>query len=559
MAVIEIARIQIRRGQENLNRVPRLEPGEFAWAQDTENLYIGKRISEGAADDENTRILTEKDLSEENLFKALNISSATVLTPYQYRATSAHISATTVIRLLQDKLDESVSLTEFGVIPSFTATDISAQFQTAVDTIFKNSSWNSWERMDARRELKVPPGHYYISNAIELPPYSTLSGESPELTKITLVSSLTNVFRTMDADGNLFSSGLMESGVKRSRQVTIKNMTLEYEDTLASNNALVSFDNVLNAKLDNCILRTAFDSTTTTTYGLVSVGIGVEVRGTGGGIGSGDVNLCENVQIENCNFDGLYIGVRSTGTVIRPNINNCVLSNLNRGVEFYTVDGNLPGPTNGIISNNRFENIVREGIYVGQNPRNLRSNNISENNFFINVGNGTGLSDFITSQGSSTPVIRFDSVGNKTIDDFFHRRHLAETTTSSSFYYAPLVNGRAFIVNTDVTTATIVASSSTIFAKLPLNGQDQLIRMNYQLSNPNLSRKGELVINLSPTNIGAITDTFNYTETYDDEVGQPSIYFVTSSTFANTKNYVTLICVNESVQSLLEYNLNTMV
>jgi hypothetical protein len=58
MAVIEIAKIQVRRGQEHVTGVPQLDPGEFGWAEDTQNLYIGKRISEGASSDENTRILT---------------------------------------------------------------------------------------------------------------------------------------------------------------------------------------------------------------------------------------------------------------------------------------------------------------------------------------------------------------------------------------------------------------------------------------------------------------------------------------------------------------------
>jgi hypothetical protein len=558
MAILEVARIQIRRGQEIQNKVPKLEPGEFAWAQDTENLYIGKRIAEGAADDENTRILTEKDFQRDNIFELLNLSTATLTSPYKYRALTPHISATSVTRLLQEKLDESVSICEFGVIQSFTATDISNEFQVAVDTIFKNSTWDSLERMDSRRELKIPAGKYLISNAIELPPYTTLVGEHPELTVITLTSSTTNIFRTSDADGNLFLSGLMETGVKRARQVVIKNLTLEYDPAYASDNALVSFDNVLNAKLDNCILRTAFDSTSTTTYGLVSNGIGVEIRGTGGGLGSGDANLCENVEIIDCAFDSLYIGVRGTGTVVRPTIDKSIFSNLNRGIEYYTIDNNLPGPTNGIISNNRFENIVREGIYVGANPNNLKSNVISENNFFIQTGNGVGLTDNITAAGASTAVISFNSTGNKSIDDFFQRKNLADATTSTDFYYAPLVTGRAYILNTEVSTATIVASSSTVFAKIPLNGQDQLIKINYQLTNDRLSRKGELTVNLAPDNIGAVTDSFNYIETYDELTGPPSIYFTTTSTYASTKNYVSLVCVNDSIESSLEYNLNIM-
>ena len=44
MAVIEIAKIQVRRGQESVTGVPQLDPGELGWAEDTQHLYIGKRI-----------------------------------------------------------------------------------------------------------------------------------------------------------------------------------------------------------------------------------------------------------------------------------------------------------------------------------------------------------------------------------------------------------------------------------------------------------------------------------------------------------------------------------
>ena len=49
MAVIEIARIQVRRGQENITGIPVLSPGEFGWAEDTEHLYIGKSVKIGRA------------------------------------------------------------------------------------------------------------------------------------------------------------------------------------------------------------------------------------------------------------------------------------------------------------------------------------------------------------------------------------------------------------------------------------------------------------------------------------------------------------------------------
>lgn len=63
MAVVEIAKIQVRRGQENTGGMPQLSPGEFGWAEDTQHLYIGKSITEGAVDNNNTRILTEVDIA----------------------------------------------------------------------------------------------------------------------------------------------------------------------------------------------------------------------------------------------------------------------------------------------------------------------------------------------------------------------------------------------------------------------------------------------------------------------------------------------------------------
>ena len=42
MAIVQISRIQVRRGQKNVGSgVPQLAGGEFGWAVDTRELYIG--------------------------------------------------------------------------------------------------------------------------------------------------------------------------------------------------------------------------------------------------------------------------------------------------------------------------------------------------------------------------------------------------------------------------------------------------------------------------------------------------------------------------------------
>lgn len=561
MAIIEVAKIQVRRGQELQTGVPQLDPGEFGWAQDTENLYIGKRIQEGAVDNLNTRILTEKDIN--NIFSILNVTStATVITPYKYRSEDSYISNYTLTRFIQDKLDEVVSLEEFGVSSSFTATDITSEFQTGVNTIFFNSSWNSIERQDARRKLKIPAGHFYISSNIELPPYTYLEGEGEELTKLTLITTTTSMFRSVDADGDHFETESMESGVKRSRQISLKNITIEYDPYFASNNPLLSIDNALNFSVENCTFRTAFTITNTSTFGLVSQGIGIGIRGIGGGIGSGDVNLCENIEIKNCHFDSLYVGIKCRGPVIRPTVQDSIFSNLDRGVELgLLIDGmhdNLPGPSNGIIQNNRFENIVKEAIYVDENPLSYRTNHLSENNFFIQTGNGIGLSDVVTTNTNVTSVIKFNSQGNKSLNDYFHRRTLANNSTAT-FYYAPLITGNALIESVEVTTATVFSTSTTSITKIPLTSSNQFVTIKYQLFNNTLARKGKLDLNINPEGNTVITDNYSYIETVDEGNEPTNIYFDIDNNLAIDKNFLSLTCVNTSTDLTMEYTIDILV
>ena len=63
MAVVQISRIQIRRGQKNQGSgLPQLASGELGWAIDTRELYIGNgSVSEGSPSVGNTKVLTQFD------------------------------------------------------------------------------------------------------------------------------------------------------------------------------------------------------------------------------------------------------------------------------------------------------------------------------------------------------------------------------------------------------------------------------------------------------------------------------------------------------------------
>ena len=109
MAVVQISRIQVRRGRANDGTgLPQLASGEMAWAVDTQQLYIGNgAVSEGSPAVGNTRLLTENDLS--------SYGNLLALLQYTYKVNDTTIvtgpSANTPIqRTFQTRLDDLVTV-----------------------------------------------------------------------------------------------------------------------------------------------------------------------------------------------------------------------------------------------------------------------------------------------------------------------------------------------------------------------------------------------------------------------------------------------------------------
>ena len=105
MAVVSISRIQVRRGRRT--DLPQLASGEFGWAVDSQEIFIGNgAVSEGAPYVGNTKLITERD----NLFQLAG--------QYTYKeGTTIQTGATfnsPIERNLQDRLDDIVTLASFG-------------------------------------------------------------------------------------------------------------------------------------------------------------------------------------------------------------------------------------------------------------------------------------------------------------------------------------------------------------------------------------------------------------------------------------------------------------
>jgi len=324
-------------------------------------------------------------------------------------------------------------------------------------------------------------------------------------------------------------------------------MTLEYSNTLTSNLALLSLDDVTNVEIKDV----RFTTSITSTFTMTNFGIGISLSGDGGSI----VEKCKDIYIDNCEFSRIGIGIVGTGTVVHPVISNSVFTNLQQGVKF-AVGTSTSVPLNGVIIANRFEKIIREGIFVGTGTN--RSNHVSENNIFREVGTGPdnkGNPNGDATTSTAYPVIAFFSPGNRSINDHFERQVKA-TDMSTVFYYNPLVKGRATITNGAIYTATITASTSTI-VKIPLTGEDQKVVLEYSMSSNNYSRKGMLIANITSGRgndvYGSTYDHYDYSSVTD--VIDPTFNVDYTLSTATNYNYVALTCYNTASNSE-NYNLS---
>ena len=176
MAVVQISRIQHRRGlQENF---PQLASAELGWSLDQRRLFIGNgTVEEGAPTTGVTEILTEYSdvlaLSRSYTFKGL-LAGFTVITGPD--------ANNPIIRTLQDKLDDYVSVRDFGAIGDG-VTDDTAAIQRALDNPL-GSAGAGGSVSFSHRTVHFPAGNYLITQTLLMPPLTRLQGEGKTSTTI---------------------------------------------------------------------------------------------------------------------------------------------------------------------------------------------------------------------------------------------------------------------------------------------------------------------------------------------------------------------------------------
>jgi len=523
MAVVEISKIQVRRGQENQTGIPALAGGEFGWAADTEHLYIGLRRDDGGARDANVRILTENDVLSSNLFNAQNLTTYTYRDDTYPAITGDPLTQVAVVRSFNKKADDFVSIKDFGVIGEGGSTNEWDLIQNAIDKLFLDPlKTNRMFGTYTAKVLYFPAGVYNIDQPILVPAYTTIVGEGIGKTIINLTSTSSHAIQTIDADVNdiypsrvTFDNGTITSGGGQPNYLHIQGLTVQYDSSVSVQGclSLISLD-----CSENAIIRDVRFA------GQHVAGAGDDIDGGHSGISlrgysssSEDVSVSSNnTLIDNCEFEGLYYGVVSNYDIINPVIQNCQFSNSMRGISFndpIDLSKANVGPRSGRIINNRFVVIEQQAILVGTGNSSLSTDHVSMNNRFYDVGNGGAgratLGDF------TTPVITFLTAGNVTTNDWFDRQEFQKSKLGVPYKYPLLVEGKANINDTGVN-STIFSAGTIPLLRFPITTLTQNLTIKYTLTQGTpgsytVDRTGELTVYIQPGAAPGGTVTDNYT------------------------------------------------
>ena len=498
MAVVQISRIQVRRGQKNQGLgLPQLASGEIGWAIDTQELYIGNgSLTEGAPMLGNTKILTERD----NIFQ---LGDA-----YNYKAEFPYIQtgpapASPTARSLQARLDDRVSIRGFG-LSGDPLEDATEPFQRAIDQLFIHPATKGDKRSSV--ELIIEPGVYVIHQTIYLPPFATLIGAGADKTVIQFEGT-GPVFQTVNELSQPGIPAIDEVSVdsattynNQPRHITVSGMTL----THANNGIGLHLSSCSYSIFEDLNIRGSWsigDPINSIDHGVMPTSTGILLDSLS------QVVRTHHNKITNCNISNWSYGIGGNQNITENVIDGCELSTLGKGVVFgVQLNGDNEIPANNIISNSSFNNIHSQGIRIANGK-----NNLSHNNTFIGVGNYGG-NEYL----SVTPVIEFDVITNESVNDYFNRTKLLREEFTVESTYVAEVKGN---VNhsSGFTDESMIYTSSTPqqILRFPAE-QNQSYVLDYYMFNQSydLQRTGQLVVACDKTGADKVYISDSY-----DQVG----------------------------------------
>ncbi len=479
MAVVQISRIQIRRGKANSGSgIPQLASGEMAWAVDTQELYIGNgSVAEGAPGVGNTKVLTQNDISGSGNFLDL--------LDYVYRPTEVQTGPTIntpTIRTLQERLDDRVSLKEFGVVGDGVVDDTAA-IQRAINELFLDQSSPAYGTSAAsqrsRITLEAPAGRYKITNTLTIPSHATIIGDSAGGTSF--ICSATGPALQFVHNG--YPAAWNNSASTQPTNIYLKHLTITMSN---SDQTAILLNSAVECRLENIYLSGGFNGT----YNANSIGIKLTAFSTAV---TSSRNFFNDISIYGFSF-GIYALHDIYGNVFE----NCRLTNVRQGIVFgLGADGSSigqqTGPRNNTIINLQAESVRQQAIYIG-----LGSWNVFTHPKLGDSGQNGGNVTF-----TQYPQVYFGSAGN-TINNLVSSRTFTLSSSNLSTPYVPEVAGRGeYKIWSPRRIGLANVTSDTLAFRLPVNtdasgvasgGSIYTVEYIYTSGNNAFTRKGTLSI-----------------------------------------------------------------
>jgi hypothetical protein len=463
VAVVQISKIQIRRGQKSQSGIPQLSSAEFAWSIDTQELFIGNgAVAEGAPYVGNTKILTEHD-------NILELSSS-----YIFGGTDVTI-VKSVGRPLQEKLDEYVSVLDYGAVPDG-STDCVSAFEDAFEDLFRNAD----DRF--KKKLLIPNGRYLFSSDLRIPSSAILEGENFQKS-ILDIGSNNILFVSETGDGIVdFTSS------NRPEQIKISNVTIE------RTTGQVVLSGVKDSGFSNVRFLGNYELGQSTTA-IAARPASVSWENNLAGI------KVDNVIFDQCFFEYTQLAVRCDQTALFDSkivFRNCRFFVCNVGIY---VNGFPVQGTFWEIDRCEFREIYNQAVLTTQGR-----GTIIQSSSFVDCGNNLG-----DAASPVTSIVEFgDPLGNVVTDCKFNRHQSAFITAFNTTVAIPEVLNASRVVIVDRNYSDIFLSDSfrplTVFS-----AYNKFISVDYMLSLGDQNRVGKLTMVIDrDLQVSTLSDSFEY-------------------------------------------------
>jgi len=487
VAVVQISRIQVRRGQKNAGAgLPQLSSGELGWAIDSRELFIGNgSVAEGSPAVGNTKILTQYD----DIFSLADT--------YTYRVGDGYLqtglsSASPIQRTLQARLDDIVSIKAFG-LTGIASDDATSGLQRAVDQLFLNDATKANE--SSKVVLYLEPGIYSITSTIHIPPQANIIGAGPDKT-IIRNSGAGAIFDTVTSSSTPGAPNYAPTSVTQSKNLRIENLTL---DTTASNTGID-----LKSCADSYFYNINVTGAWTQSDSLVDANIGIKMSSYSGSIET------KNNTFQNVRVTGFSYAVESVWDINNNIFDKCTFDTLGYGITFgkgMTLGGSgkLTGPSKNNISNSTFNKVNKQAIYIEQGEYNH-----SQSNKFTSCGNESG-----TEGQPQTSVIKFNKNTNNSDGDYFSRTESLsyDQANINNVAYIPEVEGNSIYTQGYHSVVNIGQGTNVKTFRLP-GSENQSYDIDYLITATNFEAVRSGTLTITQENFGTaavtVTDDYNY-------------------------------------------------